>query len=83
MEQYDCMFDSTDPEAFASSCADRPAGADEALGMIAAGLEMLRSEDRAGWSSAARSDRVLELGGLLERVHAETRAGGRGVGRER
>ena len=62
------MFDSTDPVVFAGSCA----GADEALGLIAAGLELLRCEDRAGWSTAARSARVVELGRLTERIHAET-----------
>ena len=56
------MFDATDID---------PADGDEALAMILAGLELLRSEERAGWSSTARSSRVLELGRLAERVQAE------------
>lgn len=57
------MFDSTE---FGDAT-----GGDEALASIVAGLESLHSEERAEWSSAARSARVLELGRLAERVHAE------------
>jgi len=66
------MFDSTNPEVFEDVSVEVFAAADEALGLIAAGLEMLRSEDRAGWSTAARSSRVVELGRISERVQAET-----------
>ncbi len=44
---------------------------DAALGHIAAGLDGLRSEDRAGWSSAARSARVVEIGEIVEVLRAE------------
>lgn len=67
MRQYDRMFDTNDPEAFAAACSSD----DAALDLIAAGLELLRCEDRAGWSTAARSERVRDLGRLAERVHAE------------
>ncbi len=61
------MFDST---GFADSELVGN-GADEALDLIAAGLELLRSEDRVEWSTAGRSARVIELGRLAERVQAE------------
>lgn len=56
---------------FDSTAIGDLAGADEALASIVAGLDLLRAEDRAEWSSAARSARVLELGRLAERVQAE------------
>ena len=78
------MFDSTDPEAFAGVTADTDSAAEpgagsgargfdatEALRLIASGLELLASEDRAEWSSAARSARVVELGRVAERARAE------------
>ena len=38
---------------------------------LAAGLDGLRSEDRTGWSSGARSARVVEIGQLVEVLRAE------------
>ena len=46
-------------------------GGDAALGSLAAGLDGLRSEDRTGWSSGARSARVREIGQLVEGLRAE------------
>lgn len=44
---------------------------DPALAAVVGGLNQLRAEHRAGWSSSARSARVLELGRLAESVNAE------------
>ena len=41
------------------------------LDLIREGLARLAAEDRSAWSPAARSDRLLELQGLAERVDAE------------
>lgn len=61
------MFDTTDIDpGFGDG-----GGADEALGMVLAGVELLGSEERAGWSSAARSGRVLEVADAAERLQAE------------
>lgn len=46
-------------------------GGDAALVWLAAGLDGLASEDRAGWSSGARSARVREIGQLVEGLRAE------------
>ena len=46
-------------------------GSDAALVSLAAGLDGLQSEDRTGWSTAARSARVREIGQLVEGLRAE------------
>ena len=50
---------------------DAEHGGDIALADLAAGMGRLETEERADWSSAARSARVLELGRAVERLHAE------------
>lgn len=62
------MFDTTDIDPRFGGGGE----GDEALALIAAGLELLRSEERAGWSSAARSSRVLEVARAAERLQAES-----------
>ena len=61
------MFDTTDiAPGFGDGC-----GADGALEHLTQGLALLQSEDRAGWSSAARSGRVLAVARAAERLQAE------------
>ena len=67
MSQYARMFDTT---GIGPGFGDGGEG-DEALAMIVAGLELLRAEERAGWSSAARSSRVLEVAHAAERLNSE------------
>ncbi|HEX5587519.1 MAG TPA: DUF222 domain-containing protein [Acidimicrobiia bacterium] len=45
-------------------------GADP-LELLREGVEALASEDRREWNGAARSDRLLEILGSLDRLHAE------------
>lgn len=44
---------------------------DESLAALVAGVEGLAAEDRSGWSGAARSARVIEIGRAVERLQAE------------
>ena len=67
MQQYARMFDTTDIDPGSGDGG----AADEALAHLALGLELLRSEERAGWSSAARSARVVEVAQAAERSQAE------------
>ena len=47
------------------------ADGNEAISLLGAGLDRLRAEERAGWPSQARSDRVVEIAQIMERMHAE------------
>jgi len=71
MRQYGRMFDTAEIHPETQPEFSGIAGGDEALSLLRAGLDRLRSEERAGWSQGARSDRVLEIAHIVERLHAE------------
>src|SRR3954454_20250156 len=47
-------------------------GGDDPLDHIRNGLVALAAEDRSSWSAATRTDRLIELRAVQERIDAET-----------